>query len=291
MRCAVCDVIVATISENPIFLWIAVGRSRSGIFRATAKKRCDAETLPKETGGRLRPNVRSPEQDPLESSKASERAGRASQSPGLIAALAVSRALPHLAFNRTRTALLRAAGLSIGPRSWMMGPLDITGPGDPRVLFSIDADTLLTGPLHVELSEAVRIGKHVQLGHHVYLVTREQATSSHGRERRLLPAPIAIGDGAWIGSRATILGGSRIGAGSIVAAGAVVGGDVPANTLVAGVPARPIRDLDEEAPRSVRRERTVFLVQPGTAGKESGAGGSGEWERPSAPGRLGHWDR
>jgi maltose O-acetyltransferase len=176
-------------------------------------------------------------------------------------ALALSRAWPHLSFNRTRTAILRAAGFRIGDRSWMMGPLTITGPGDPRDLFSIDADTLITGPLYVELSAEVRIGKRVRFGHHVSLLTLEQEIGG-GWPGGGEASSIFIGDGVWLGSRVTLLGGSRIGPGSVVAAGAVVGGDMPPNTLVGGVPAKPIRDLDEEGPRSARRERAVLLEEP-----------------------------
>jgi acetyltransferase-like isoleucine patch superfamily enzyme len=52
---------------------------------------------------------------------------------------------------------------------------------------------------------------------------------------------IEIGNNVWIGSRATILKGVKIGSGSIVATGAVVTKDVPENCLVAGVPGRVIR--------------------------------------------------
>jgi maltose O-acetyltransferase len=45
----------------------------------------------------------------------------------------------------------------------------------------------------------------------------------------------------WIGARATILGGARIGSGAIVGAGAVVDGDVPSGSTVAGNPARIVR--------------------------------------------------
>ncbi|HYN69036.1 MAG TPA: acyltransferase [Candidatus Eisenbacteria bacterium] len=55
-------------------------------------------------------------------------------------------------------------------------------------------------------------------------------------------APIEIGDHVWIGLNAIILKGVKIGDGAIVAAGAVVTGDVPAGTLVGGVPARVIRE-------------------------------------------------
>lgn len=54
-------------------------------------------------------------------------------------------------------------------------------------------------------------------------------------------APVVIGDGVWIGARATILKGVTIGDGAVVAAGAVVTRDVPAHSLVAGVPARVVR--------------------------------------------------
>jgi maltose O-acetyltransferase len=55
--------------------------------------------------------------------------------------------------------------------------------------------------------------------------------------------PILVGRGTWVGGGATILPGVRIGTGCIIAAGALVRADVPADLLVAGVPARPIREL------------------------------------------------
>jgi acetyltransferase-like isoleucine patch superfamily enzyme len=53
---------------------------------------------------------------------------------------------------------------------------------------------------------------------------------------------VCIGEHVWIGTRAVILKGVRIGDGAVVAAGAVVTKDVPAKCLVAGVPARVIRE-------------------------------------------------
>jgi len=61
-------------------------------------------------------------------------------------------------------------------------------------------------------------------------------------------APIQIGDRVWIGVRAMILKGITIGDGAVVAAGAVVSSDVPARSLVAGVPAKVMRrDVQWEA--------------------------------------------
>ena len=54
---------------------------------------------------------------------------------------------------------------------------------------------------------------------------------------------IRIGDGCWIGSGVTVVSGVTIGTGAVVAAGSVVTKDVPPNSLVAGVPARLVRQL------------------------------------------------
>jgi acetyltransferase-like isoleucine patch superfamily enzyme len=58
--------------------------------------------------------------------------------------------------------------------------------------------------------------------------------------------PIVIEDDAWVGFGATILKGVRVGAKSIVAARAVVTEDVPPGTIVAGFPARVVRELTPE---------------------------------------------
>lgn len=58
--------------------------------------------------------------------------------------------------------------------------------------------------------------------------------------------PVVIKKNCWICSSATIIGGVTIGENSIVSAGAVVTKDVPANSIVAGVPAKVIREIDEK---------------------------------------------
>jgi acetyltransferase-like isoleucine patch superfamily enzyme len=60
---------------------------------------------------------------------------------------------------------------------------------------------------------------------------------------QITTAPIRISRGAWIAAGATVLQGVTVGDDAVVAAGAVVTKDVPAPTLVAGVPARIIRAL------------------------------------------------
>jgi len=59
----------------------------------------------------------------------------------------------------------------------------------------------------------------------------------------LVPGRIHIRKNAWIGAGATILPGVSIGENAVVAAGAVVSKDVPANTVVGGIPARHIKNI------------------------------------------------
>lgn len=59
--------------------------------------------------------------------------------------------------------------------------------------------------------------------------------------------PTSVGDRCFIGTHAVILRGSKIGDGCVVGAGAVVSGEVPASTIVAGVPARRIGRVVEVA--------------------------------------------
>jgi galactoside O-acetyltransferase len=65
------------------------------------------------------------------------------------------------------------------------------------------------------------------------------------RDGSQFSAPVHIEDDVWIGAGAIILPGVTIGAGSIVGAGSVVTANVPANVVVAGTPARVIREIDD----------------------------------------------
>jgi acetyltransferase-like isoleucine patch superfamily enzyme len=67
-------------------------------------------------------------------------------------------------------------------------------------------------------------------------------SDEHWREGVEMVQPVRIGDHVWIGARAIVLKGVTIGDGAIVAAGAVVTRDVPPHAIVAGNPARVIRE-------------------------------------------------
>lgn len=91
----------------------------------------------------------------------------------------------------------------------------------------------------------IYIGDNALIGHNVVLATLNHEENPKKRAN-LIPAPIKIGNDVWIGSNATILSGVTIGDGAIVAAGAVVTKDVKENTIVGGVPAKYIRDINAD---------------------------------------------
>lgn len=104
---------------------------------------------------------------------------------------------------------------------------------------------------YFDLTAHVSIGANVEIGHGVTFVTAVHELGTRDRRAgRVSGKPIRIGDGAWIGANATLLPGVTIGGGSVVAAGAVVNGDVPADVVVGGVPARKLRDLRTDPPTS-----------------------------------------
>ncbi|MGH4033603.1 DapH/DapD/GlmU-related protein [Actinomycetota bacterium Odt1-20B] len=90
----------------------------------------------------------------------------------------------------------------------------------------------------------IRIGNGVMIAPKVSLITGGHPLPLAERREYLSFAPILIEDDVWIGTSAVILQGVTIGAGAVIAAGAVVSRDVPARTLVAGVPARVIKPID-----------------------------------------------
>ena len=67
-------------------------------------------------------------------------------------------------------------------------------------------------------------------------------------------SPVRVGDRVLIGANAVVIEGVQIGNGSVVAAGAIVTKDVPENVVVAGVPARVIKKIDEQTQQKTALE-------------------------------------
>ena len=91
----------------------------------------------------------------------------------------------------------------------------------------------------------ITIGDDTLIGHNVVLATLNHNLQPEKRAN-LIPAPIKIGKRVWIGSNSTILPGITIGDNAVIGAGCVVTKDVPADTVVAGNPARIIKRIDAQ---------------------------------------------
>lgn len=91
----------------------------------------------------------------------------------------------------------------------------------------------------------LQIGRDVLIGPGVILTSQGHGFEKPGLkvcEHELVLAPVVIGDDVWIGAGAVVVPGVTVGEGAVVAAGAVVTRDVLPYQVVAGVPARPLRE-------------------------------------------------
>jgi maltose O-acetyltransferase len=92
----------------------------------------------------------------------------------------------------------------------------------------------------------VHIGDHVMIGPAVQIYTAAHYLQAESRIQGWgVAKPIVIEDNAWLGGGAILLPGVTVGRNAVVGAGAVVTRSVPANTVVAGNPARAIRTIEQ----------------------------------------------
>lgn len=126
----------------------------------------------------------------------------------------------------------------------------------------IDDSTTVFIPFHTNFGRFITLGKNIFINHacsfldlggitiedDVMIGPRVNIISENhpveiSMRKTLVPGRVVIRKNAWIGAAAIIMPGVTIGENSVVAAGALVTKDVDPNTLVAGVPARPIKEL------------------------------------------------
>jgi acetyltransferase-like isoleucine patch superfamily enzyme len=110
---------------------------------------------------------------------------------------------------------------------------------------TIGKDVFINSGCHFQDQGGIEIGDGALIGHNVVLATINHDLNPR-KNRKNHYAPIKIGTRVWIGSNATILPGVTIGNYAVVAAGAVVTRDVPAMTIVGGVPAKVLKVIQEE---------------------------------------------
>jgi carbonic anhydrase/acetyltransferase-like protein (isoleucine patch superfamily) len=109
---------------------------------------------------------------------------------------------------------------------------------------------------HIVAHECVEIGDDVWTGPYIYITDQ-----NHGYEDPDTPIgkqfpvnrPVSIGAGSWLGAGVIVLPGTAIGRNVVVAAGSVVRGTIPDHCVVAGVPARVVRELTKAGWQPSRR--------------------------------------
>lgn len=104
---------------------------------------------------------------------------------------------------------------------------------------SIGAYNILDGSGELFIGNHVRIGSHVCIysANHIF-ESRTELIYKQGMDYK----KVIVNDDVWIGAHVTILAGVSIGEGAVLAAGSVVTKDVLPYTIVAGVPAKPIKE-------------------------------------------------
>jgi acetyltransferase-like isoleucine patch superfamily enzyme len=116
-------------------------------------------------------------------------------------------------------------------------------------------DCVLMSPgSRISASDEVVIGDGVMLANGVYITDSDWHTIYDRTVRDERVTPVHIGDNVWLGDHATVLKGVTIGENSVVAARAVVTRDVPANVVVAGNPAKVVKELDPERSFTTRMD-------------------------------------
>lgn len=142
--------------------------------------------------------------------------------------------------SRIRIILYNAVGNRIALRSRFAGGGYVYG-----TKLTIGERSYVGRGAYFDLTDRVTLEEDVVVGHGVTFVTADHAIGPRERRAgRVIARPVHVGRGAWIGANATIMPGVRIGCGAIVAAGSLVRGDVAADAVVAGVPARVVRDIE-----------------------------------------------
>ena len=128
--------------------------------------------------------------------------------------------------------------------------------GLPHAGIRIGRDSLIGEYTVVRGQGGVTIGDRVYTSPLVQIVAVNHVFDDPSRpfvEQGITAQGITIEDDVWIGSGAIITDGVRVGRGAVIAAGAVVTQDVPAHTVVAGVPARIVRQIDGRSSDPTRR--------------------------------------
>lgn len=138
--------------------------------------------------------------------------------------------------------------LRLGPRATLRTKGWVILEEGAQVVVGADAEMEFGGRNHLSTNAQILCRKKIVLDRDAgmassaLLMDSDHHPITSGDVERSDTAPIHLGENVWVAIRATVLKGVDVGDGAIVGAGAIVTKDVPPETLVAGVPARVIRE-------------------------------------------------
>jgi len=140
----------------------------------------------------------------------------------------------YIPFHTIRWLFYAISGMKISPNAHIHMWARFYNPSG----ITVGEDTIIGDHALLDGRAPLGIGKHVDIASSVMIYNSEHDINSE--DFRAIEAPVEIGDCVFIGPRAIILPGVKIGKGAVVAAGAVVTKDVPELAIVGGVPAEVI---------------------------------------------------
>lgn len=111
----------------------------------------------------------------------------------------------------------------------------------------------------------IEIGASTLIADWVYLVDFDHRTDDVHRpikDQGIVKSPVRIGSGSWVGTKVTVLRGTRAGRGCVLGAHAVVRGEIPDHAVAVGIPARVVRNLrDDYEAAQAQREAVADIAR------------------------------
>lgn len=166
--------------------------------------------------------------------------------------LMVLRWVGYVPLHTFRKIFYLLAGVKIGKGSTIHMWANFFEPGN----VSIGDDTIVGDHVFLDGRAALAIGNHVDIASQVLIYNSEHDLESPDFSAKT--EPVIIADYVFVGPRAIVLPGVRIGKGAVVAAGAVVTSNVPDFAIVGGVPAKVIGERKNKNPKYTLGRARLF---------------------------------